>query len=152
MRQPGANRSHFGGEHQPKEPKLMLRGKSSLFAVLAAVAIAATWSGMGMAADVTPENVGTMASSAKTPEDYTALANYYEAQAKEAKQQADDAKAQYDAIHPPKGLRTGPDAEVITTQRVFMHRSVAHYNALAKQDTEMAEKYRKLAKPAGSAQ
>jgi hypothetical protein len=130
----------------------MLRGKSSLFAVLAAVAIAATWSGMGMAADVTPENVGTMANSAKTPEDYTALANYYEAQAKEAKQQADDAKAQYDAIHPPKGLRTGPDAEVITTQRVFMHRSVAHYNALAKQDTEMAEKYRKLAKPAGSAQ
>ena len=57
----------------------MLRGKSSLFAVLAAVAIAATWSGMGMAADVTPENVGTMANSAKTPEDYTALANYYEA-------------------------------------------------------------------------
>jgi hypothetical protein len=33
-----------------------------------------------------------------------------------------------------------------------MHRSVAHYNALAKQDMEMAEMYRKLAKPAGSAQ
>jgi len=130
----------------------MLRGKSSLFVAIVASVVVGAWSGMGMAADITPENVGTMASSAKTADDYAALANYYDAQAKAAKQQADDAKAQYDAIHPAKGLRTGADAEVITTQRVFMKRSVAHYNALADQYAKMAEMYHKLAKPAGGGQ
>ena len=64
----------------------MLRGKSPLFGVLVALVIAATWSGMGTAADITPENVGTMATSAKTSQDYEALANYYDAQAKAALQ------------------------------------------------------------------
>jgi len=105
-----------------------------------------------MADDITPENVGTMATNAKTAQDYQALANYYDAQAKAAKQQADDAKAQYDAIHPAMGKRTGSDAEVITTQRVFMKRSVAHYNAIAEQDAKMAAMYSKLAKPAGGGQ
>ena len=130
----------------------MLRGKSSLFVAIVASAVVAAWSGMGMAADITPENVGTMASSAKTPDDYTALANYYDAQAKAAKERADDAKAQYAAIHAPKGLRTGADTEVITTQRVFMKRSAAHYSALADQYTKMADMYHKLAKPAGGGQ
>ncbi|HEY2523795.1 MAG TPA: hypothetical protein VGI29_01970 [Candidatus Binataceae bacterium] len=117
-----------------------------------ASAVVGAWSGMGMAADITPENVGTMASSAKTSDDYTALADYYDAQAKAAKERADDAKAQYAAIHAPKGLRTGADTEVITTQRVFMKRSAAHYSALASQYTKMAEMYHKLAKPAGGGQ
>ena len=130
----------------------MLRGKSSLLVAIVASVVVGAWSGMGMAADITPENVGTMASSAKTADDYAALANYYDAQAKAAKQQADDAKTQYDAIHPAKGLRTGADTEVITTQRVFMKRSVAHYNALADQYSKMAEMYHKLVKPAGGGQ
>ena len=91
----------------------MLRGKSSLFAVLVACVAAAAWSGVGMADDITPANVGTMATSAKSAQDYEALANYYDAQAKAAKEQADEAMAQYDAIHPAKGKRTGSDAEVI---------------------------------------
>lgn len=130
----------------------MLRGRSSLLVAIVASAFVAAWSGMGMAADITPENVGTMASSAKTPEDFEALANYYDAQAKDAKQRADDAKAQYGAIHPAKGLRTGADTEVITTQRVFMKRAAAHYSAIADQDAKMAAMYHKLAKPAGGAQ
>lgn len=130
----------------------MLRGKSWLFVAIVASIVVGAWSGMGMAADITPENVGTMASSAKTADDYAALANYYDAQAKAAKERADDAKAQYNTIHAPKGLRTGADTEVITTQRVFMKRSAAHYNALADQYAKMAEMYHKLAKPAGGGQ
>ena len=42
----------------------MLRGKLSLSGVLAALLITSAWSGMGMAADITPDNVGTMAASA----------------------------------------------------------------------------------------
>src|SRR6185437_192224 len=99
MRQPGANRSHFGGEHQPKEPKLMLRGKLSLFALLTALVIAVAWSGIGMAADITPENVAAMAENAKTAQDFEALGNYYDAQAKAAQAKADEFKAQYDTIH-----------------------------------------------------
>ena len=49
-------------------------------------------------------------------------------------------------------MRTGSDTEVIATQRVFMNQSVAHYIALAKRTTEMAEMYRKLAKQAGGGQ
>ncbi len=130
----------------------MLRGKSSLFAVLMAFVVAAAWSGMGMAAEITPENVGTMASNAKTAEDYEALATYYEGRAKMHKEQADEAMAQYNAIHAAKGKRTGSDAEVIETQRIFAKRAAAHYNKLAEQNTKLAEMYHKLAKPAGGAQ
>jgi uncharacterized membrane-anchored protein len=150
MRQPGANRSHFSGEHQPKEPKLMWRGKSSLFAVFVACLIAAAWSGVGMADDITSANVGTMAANAKTAQDYEALGNYYDAQAKAAQQQADDAKAQYDAIHKPMGKRTGSDAEVIDTQRIFAKRAVAHYKSLAEQDSKIAAMYHKLGKAGGA--
>ena len=130
----------------------MLRGKSSLFAVLMACVVAAAWSGMGMAADITPENVGAMAESAKTAQDYEALGNYYDAQAKAAQTQADQFKAQYDAIHKAKGKRTGPDTEVIATQATFMKHSSAHYTDVAKQDSKMAAMYHKLAKSAGGGQ
>jgi uncharacterized membrane-anchored protein len=105
-----------------------------------------------MAADITPENVGAMATSAKTSQDYEALGNYYDAQAKAAQTQADEFKAQYDAIHKPMGKRTGSDAEVIATQATFMKRSSVHYSEAAKQDTKMAEMYHKLAKSAGGGQ
>jgi len=122
----------------------MLRGKSSLFAIIVAFVVAAAWSGIGIAADaITPQNVGTTASNAKTAEDYEALATYYEGRAKMHKEQADETKAQYEAIHKPKGLRTGPDTEVIDTQRIFMKRAVAHYLGLAEQDTKLAEMYHK---------
>jgi hypothetical protein len=130
----------------------MLRGKSSLFALLAALVIAVAWSGTGMAADITPENVGTMAENAKTAQDYEALGNYYDAQAKAAQAQSDEFKAQYDAIHKAKGKRTGPDTEVIATQATFMKHSSAHYGDVAKQDSKLAESYHKLAKSAGGAQ
>lgn len=130
----------------------MSRGKSSLLAVVVAFAIAAAWSGMGMAADITPENVGTMAENAKTAQDYEALGNYYDAQAKAAEAQAEEYKAQYDAIHKAKGKRSGPDTEVIATQETFMKHSSAHYSAEAKQNTKMAEMYHKLAKSAGGGQ
>jgi hypothetical protein len=130
----------------------MLRAKSSLFAAIVASALVAAWSGMGMAADITPENVGTMAENAKTAQDYEALGNYYDAQAKAAQTQADEYKAQYDAIHKAKGKRTGSDAEVIATQTIFMKRSSAHYGDAAKQDAKMAEMYHKLAKSAGGGQ
>ena len=130
----------------------MLRGKSSLFAAIVASAFVAAWSGMGMAADITPENVGTMAENAKTGPDYEALGNYYDAQAKAAQAQADEFKAQYDAIHKPKGKRTGPDTEVIATQATFMKHSSAHYGEMAKQDAKMGEMYHKLAKSAGGGQ
>ncbi len=128
----------------------MLRGRLSLLALIVASVAVAAWSGVGMADDITPENVGTMAMNAKTAQDYQSLANYYDAQAKAAKQRADDAKAQYDAIHAAKGKRTGSDEEVITTQRIFMKRAVAHYGAIAEQDSKLAEMYNKLAKSAGS--
>ncbi len=130
----------------------MLRGRLSLFALIVASVAVAAWSGVGMADDVTPENVGTMAMNAKTAQDYQALATYYDAQAKAAKQRADDAKAQYDAIHAAKGKRTGSDEEVITTQRIFMKRAVAHYSAIADQNAKLAAMYSKLAKSAGGGQ
>jgi hypothetical protein len=145
----GCDLSHFSGEQQPKEPKLMLRGKSPWFGVLVALVVAATWSGMGTAADITPENVGTMATSAKTSQDYEALANYYDAQAKAAQQQADQVQAQYEAIHKAMGKRTGSDTEVIDTQRIFAKRSAAHYKGIAEQDAKLAAMYHKLAKSAG---
>jgi hypothetical protein len=148
--QPSAKTVAPRGEQQPKEPNPMLRGKSSLFAIVAAFVVAAAWSGIGMAADaITPENVGTQATSAKSAQDYQALADYYAAQAKAAKEQADQVKAQYDAIHAAKGKRTGSDAEVIDTQRIFMKRARAHYLALAEQDSKLAAMYAKLAKSAG---
>ena len=130
----------------------MLRGKLSLFAAIVAFTVVAAWSGMGVAADITPENVGTMAENAKTSQDYEALGNYYDAQAKAAQQQADEFKAQYDAIHKAKGKRTGSDTEVIATQATFMKHSSAHYASEAKQDAKMAEMYHKLAKSAGGGQ
>ena len=130
----------------------MLRGKLSLFAVLVACVVAAAWSGVGMADDITPANVGTMAEKAKTAQDYEALGNFYDAQAKDAQTRADDAKAEYDAIHAAKGKRTGPDTEVIDTQRIFMKRSAAHYKALAEQYTKLAAMYHKLGKSAGGGQ
>jgi hypothetical protein len=152
MRLPGANRSHFGGEQQLKEPKVMSRGKLSLFGILAALVVAAAWSGMGMAADITPDNVGTMAANAKTAQDYEALAGYYDAQAKANTDQAAEIKAQFEAIHKAKGKRTGSDTEVIATQQTFMKHASAHYLGLAQQDTKMAEEYHKLAKSAGGGQ
>jgi hypothetical protein len=130
----------------------MLRGKSSLFAVLVACVVAAAWSGVGMADDITPANVGTMAANANTAQDYEALGNYYDAQAKAAQDQADQYKAQFDAIHKKKGKRTGSDQEVIATQGTFMRQSSAHYSSVAKQDAKMAAMYHKLAKSAGGGQ
>ena len=130
----------------------MLRGKLSLLGILVALVVAAAWSGIGMTADITPENVGAMAESAKTGQDYEALGNYYDAQAKAAQQQADEYKAQYDAIHKAKGKRTGSDTEVITTQATFMKHSSAHYGQDAKQYEKMAAMYHKLAKSAGGGQ
>ncbi len=130
----------------------MLRGKSSLFAVVVACVVAAAWSGVGMADDITPDNVGTMSANAKTAQDYQALANYYEAQAKAAKADADQVKAQYDAIHQKKGKRTGSDTEVIATQGTFMKEARAHYNEMAAHDAKMAEMYEKAAKSAGGGQ
>lgn len=129
----------------------MPRKKLSLFGIFVALVVAAAWAGMGMAAEaITPDNVGTAAASAKTSQDYEALGNYYDAQAKAAQQQADEYKAQYDAIHKAKGRRTGPDTEVIATQATFMKHSSAHFSAEAKQDAKMAEDYHKLAKSAGA--
>jgi long-subunit fatty acid transport protein len=130
----------------------MSRGKSSLLAVLVAVAVVAAWAGMGMTADVTPENVGTMAENAKTAQDFEALGNYYDAQAKAAQARAEEVKAQYDAIHKAKGKRTGPDTSVIATQETFMKHASAHYGQEAKQDAKMAEMYHKLAKSSGGGQ
>jgi Skp family chaperone for outer membrane proteins len=127
----------------------MSRRKSSLLAVVMAFAVAAAWSGMGMAADITPENVGTMAENAKTAQDYEALGNYYDAQGKAAEAKAEEYKAQYDAIHKAKGKRTGPDTSVIATQETFMKHSSEHYTREAKQDKKMAEMYHKLGKAGG---
>ncbi len=130
----------------------MLRGKLSLFGVLAAVVIIATWSGMGFAADITPDNVGEAVANAKTAQDYEALATYYEARAKANKDRADEIKTQFDAIHKAKGKRTGSDTEVISTQRTFMKHASAHYLALSEGDMKMAAEYHKLAKSAGGGQ
>lgn len=127
----------------------MSRGKSSLLAVAMAFAIATAWSGMGMTADITPENVGTMAETAKTAQDYEALGNYYDSRAAAKEKQAEEAEAQYEAIHKAKGKRTGPDTEVIATQATFMKHSSEHYRRDAKQDKKLAETYHKLAKSAG---
>jgi len=130
----------------------MLRGKLSLSGILVALVVAAGWSGMGVAADITPDNVGSMAASAKTAQDYEALATYYQAQAKAAKDEADQVKAQYDAIHKAKGKRTGSDAEVIATQGTFMKQARAHYLEMATHDTKMADMYEKAAKGGGGGQ
>ncbi len=130
----------------------MLRGKLSLFGILVALGFAAAWSGMGMAADLTPDNVGAAMASAKTAQDYEAIATYYDARAKANKDQADEIKAQYDAIHKRKGKRTGSDTEVIETQHTFMKHATAHYLDLAADDAKMAEEYHKLAKAAGGGQ
>jgi hypothetical protein len=130
----------------------MLRGKSSLFTLLVACVVAAAWSGVGLAADITHQNVGTMASNAKTAEDYEALAAYYDGRAKMHQEEANDAKAQYEAIHKPMGKRTGSDAEVIATQETFMKEAVKHYLALAAHSRKLAAMYHKLAKSAGGGQ
>jgi hypothetical protein len=127
----------------------MLRGKSSLFVAIMASAIAVAWSGMGMAADITPETVGTAIANAKTAEDYDAIASYYEGRAKANKDRAAEIKAQYETIHKAKGLRTGSDTEVISTQHTFMKHSTMHYMAQAEDDMKLANEYHKLAKKAG---
>lgn len=130
----------------------MLRGKLSLFGILVALVMAAAWSGIGMAADITQDNVGTAIANAQTAQDYEAIAGYYEAQAKANQDQATEIKAQYDAIHKRKGKRTGPDTEVIATQATFMKHASAHYRGLSESDAKMAEEYHKLAKSAGGGQ
>jgi hypothetical protein len=141
-----------GGAPNHKEPKLMLRGKSSLFALLVACLVAAAWSGVGMAEEITHQNVGTMAANAKTAQDYEALANYYEARAKMHKEEAEDAKAQYEAIHKPMGKRTGSDQEVIATQETYMKQAAAHYLEMEKHSRKLAAMYHQLAKSAGGGQ
>ena len=127
----------------------MLRGKSLFFVAIVASAIAVAWSGMGMAADITPETIGTAVANAKTAQDYEAIAAYYESQAKANKDRAAEIKAQYETIHKAKGLRTGSDTEVIATQHTFMKHSTAHYEAQAQDDMKLANEYHKLAKQAG---
>ena len=130
----------------------MLRGKLFLFGVLMALVVAATWSGLGIAAEaITPDNVGTAVANAKTAQDYQALSDFYTAQATAAKEQADKAKAQFDTIHKAKGLRTGPDQEIIQQQTIFTKRTTAHYLGIAAQDTKLAKMYGKRAKSAGAA-
>ncbi len=129
----------------------MLRGKSSLFAIFVAFVVAAAWSGTGMAAEaITSDNIGTAVASAKTAQDYQALADFYAAQATAAKEQADKAKAQYDTIHKAKGLRTGSDQEIIQQQTIFMKVTTAHYRGIAAQDSKLAKLYSKRAKSAGA--
>jgi hypothetical protein len=130
----------------------MLRGKSSLFALLVACVVAAAWSGVGTAEEITHQNVGTMASKAKTAQDYEALANYYEGRAKMHKEEAEDAKAQYDAIHKPMGKRTGSDQEVIATQETYMKQATAHYLEMERHSRKLAAMYHQLAKSAGGGQ
>jgi hypothetical protein len=122
-----------------------------LAALLVALVVALSWSGMCIAADaVTQENLTAAVANAKTPQDYEALAAYYEAQANDVKQKAAQIKAQYDAIYAPSGLRTGADQEEIQQWGIFTKMSTSHYLGLAQQDTNLARMYRRKAKSAGS--
>jgi hypothetical protein len=86
----------------------------------------------------------------KPPQNYEALAAYYEAQANDAKQKAAQIKAQYNAIYAPSGLRTGADQEEIQQWGIFTKMSTSHYLGLAQQDTNLAKMYRRKSKSAGS--
>jgi hypothetical protein len=130
----------------------MLRGKLSLFGILAALVVAAAWSGIGIAADITPDNVATAMANAKTAQDYEAIATYFEGRSKQNKDRAEEIKSQYGNIHAAAGKRTGSDTEVIATQHTFMKHASAHYLALAADDEKMAKEYHKLAKQAGGGQ
>ena len=134
--------------HNRRNSKLT---RSPLAAILVAFVIALSWSGICIAADaVTQENLTAAVANAKTPQNYEALAAYYEAQANDAKQKAAQIKAQYDAIYAPSGLRTGADQEEIQQWGIFTKISTSHYLGLAQQDTNLAKMYRRKAKSAGS--
>jgi hypothetical protein len=115
------------------------------------VIFALLWSRVNVAADaITPENLMAAVVNAKTPQNYQALVNYYEAQANEAKQRAAQIKAQYDAIYAPSGLRTGADQEEIQQWGIFTKMSASHYLGLAQQDTNLANMYLRKSKSAES--
>jgi len=124
---------------------------SPLAVILVALVVALSWSGMCMAADaITQENLTAAVANAKTPQNYEALATFYEAQANDAKRKADQIKAQYNAIYAPSGLRTGADQEETQQWGIFTRVSTAHYLGLAQQDANLANMYRREAKLAGS--
>jgi hypothetical protein len=134
--------------HDNRSSKLT---RSSLAAILVAFAISLSWSGICIAADaVTPENLTAAVANAKTPQNYEALAAYYEGQANDAKQKAGQIKAQYSAIYAPSGLRTGADQEEIQQWGIFTKMSTSHYLGLAQQDTNLAKMYRRKSNSAGS--
>jgi hypothetical protein len=119
-------------------------------AIVLALVIALSWPRMCAAADaITQENLTTVVANARTPQNYQALATYYEAQANDAKQKAAQIKAQYDAIYAPSGLRTGADQEEIQQWGIFAKMSTSHYLGLAQQDTNLAKMYLKKSKSAG---
>jgi hypothetical protein len=119
--------------------------RSPLAAILVAF-VALSWSGICIADAVTQENLTAAVANAKPPQDYEALAAYYEAQANDAKQKAAQIKAQYDAIYAPSGLRTGADQEEIQQWGIFTKISTSHYLGLAQQDTNLAKMYHRKAK------
>jgi hypothetical protein len=123
--------------------------RSPLAAILLAF-VALSWSGICIADALTQENLTAAVAAAKTPQNYEALAAYYEAQANDAKQKAAQIKAQYDAIYAPSGLRTGADQEEIQQWGIFAKMSTSHYLGLAQQDTNLAKMYRRKAKSARS--
>jgi len=123
---------------------------SALAAILVAF-VALSWSAICIATEaVTQENLTVTVANAKTPQNYEALAAYYQAQANDAKQKAAQIKAQYDAIYAPSGLRTGADQEEIQQWGIFTKMSTSHYLGLAQQDTNLAKMYRRKSKSAGS--
>jgi hypothetical protein len=123
--------------------------RSPLAAILLTF-VALSWSGICIADALTQENLTAAVAAAKTPQNYEALAAYYEAQANDAKQKAAQIKAQYDAIYAPSGLRTGADQEEIQQWGIFAKMSTSHYLGLAQQDTNLAKMYRRKVKSAGS--
>jgi hypothetical protein len=120
-------------------------------AIVMALVIALWWSRMCVAADaITQENLTAAVGNAKTPQNYQALATYYEPQANDAKQKAAQIKAQYDAIYAPSGLRTGADQEEIQQWGIFTKMSASHYLGPAQQDGNLATMCLRKAKSAGS--
>jgi hypothetical protein len=123
---------------------------SPLAAILVAFVVALSWSGICIADAITQENLTTAVANTKTPQNYEALAAYYEAQANDATQKAAQIKAQYNAIYAPSGLRTGADQEEIQQWGIFTKKSTSHYLGLAQQDASLAKMYRRKSKSAGS--
>src|SRR5262249_50301628 len=120
-------------------------------AIVVAFVITLSSSRMCAAADaITHENLTAAVANAKTPQNYQALASYYEVQANDAKQKAAQIKAQYDAIYAPAGLRTGAYQEEIQQWGIFAKMSTSHYLGLAEQDTNLSKMYLRKSKLAGS--